>query len=91
MAIGTQGGGAMMTKEEALELGVPEQWIDKAFLERNDKIMLRTQKCDDCGAIIKVHPDARWRLRLEQIRCNPCIRRLLTGKGLSEFEASYVV
>lgn len=76
----------MISKSRALELGIPAEWLDAGFLERNDEGTVVTQWCDDCGAVIAVHPDGRWRLKITAIRCKVCAQKLI-DKGYDAFEA----
>lgn len=77
----------MITRQQALDVGVPKEWITQDFLERTDDVdILRTQLCEDCGAVIQVHPDARWRMKITAIRCQGCAEKLI-AKGYSAFEA----
>ena len=77
-----------MTREEALQLGIPEGYVQ--FFLTMTPIEARTQRCEDCGCIIKVHDDARWRFRLHRIRCEDCYLQALL-RGYTEYEALYVV
>ena len=49
-----------------------------------------TQYCDDCGAVIAEHPNARWRFNLHTIRCDECREKLIEA-GYDSFEARYVM
>ena len=49
-----------------------------------------TQTCDDCGKVIEVHPDARWRFSAHVIRCVACQDAAIAG-GASLTDALFVV
>jgi hypothetical protein len=79
----------MITRERALELGIPKEWIDDKYLKKNDEETIKTQRCDDCKKVIKVHPDGRWRLKLVAIRCVECAQKLI-DRGYDRFDSYFV-
>lgn len=47
-----------------------------------------TQTCEECGAIMKVHESASWRVNLHALRCKDCAMKLYE-KGYEWQEARY--
>jgi len=51
---------------------------------------MRTSTCDQCGAVLHIFPDGRWRFRQNPIRCADCQEHLIREYGLTSYEAEYV-
>ena len=75
-----------MTEQEALRLGIPSGMYS-AFAHLTVE-EAKTQKCD-CGRVMVVHPDARWRFQGHVIRCVPCQKKA-EAAGYNTWEAMYV-
>lgn len=80
------------TATRALELGVPIEIIrGSSNILKLTEEELRTEHCEMCGNVMRVHDDARWRfIRHRPIRCIICAETLILG-GESEFDAYYVM
>jgi len=79
-----------ITRQRAIEIGFPKEWITEKTLQGEDEESLKTQWCEDCGKIITVHPDARWRLQITAIRCNSCADKLI-AQGVDRFDAFFTL
>jgi len=74
-----------MTRDEAKQIGFPLEWLPSNLTIEQAK----QNHCDDCGALIEEHPDARWRLRLSPCRCVACAEWMI-ARGEDSWEAYYV-
>ena len=76
-----------MNRDEARRLGIPDGMYP-AFRHMSAE-QARTQTCDDCGKVMAVHPDARWRFQNHVIRCVPC-QKTAQEAGCTPVEAMLV-
>lgn len=77
-----------MTRDEARRIGIPDGFY-AGFAHLTPKQAV-TQGCADCGRVMTIHPDARWRFQNHVIRCWSCQQGAVQA-GYTEHEAMFVV
>lgn len=73
--------------KRAARLGIAVDSLEMiAHLSDNE---IKTQCCNDCGNVMRVHPGGKWRFNIHPIRCQACINELIAAGHLA-FEARFV-
>lgn len=69
-------------------------WMSELSEERKKKLTVDeflTNRCDECGGVIKRHESADFKLKMSRIRCDKCAEIAEREYGYTPLEAKYVV